>query len=115
MAVLSAIHRKLTPVTPRSLAGDADVAVVEGGDIVPGAGLVYGFFDMKDPAEFKNVYSPMAERTLEPYGGKFVMKHALVPPLAAKMGMKETKTFGTTGQMAFALQFETFEKATAWS
>ena len=40
-------------------------------------GYVYGFFDMKDPAEFKNVYSPMAEPTLDPYGGKFVMKHAL--------------------------------------
>jgi uncharacterized protein (DUF1330 family) len=77
-------------------------------------GYVYGFFDMKDPMEFKTVYSPMAEPTLGPYGGKFIMKHALAPPLAAKMGMKETKGFGTTGQMAFVLQFADFEKAMGW-
>merc|ERR1719413_20424 len=52
-------------------------------------GYVYGFFDMKNMEEFKTVYSPMAEPTLEPYGGKFIMKHAIVPALAAKMGMKE--------------------------
>ena len=69
---------------------------------------------MKDPAEFKSVYSPMAEPTLDPYGGKFVIKYPLVAPLAEKMGVKESKGFGTTGQMAFALQFETFDKAMAW-
>ena len=77
-------------------------------------GYVYGFFDLKDPKEFKEVYSPMAEPTLEPYGGKFIMKQALVPEMAAKMGMKESKGFGTTGQMAFMLEFETFEKAMGW-
>ena len=77
-------------------------------------GYVYGFFDLKDAAEFKNVYSPMAEPTLEPYGGRFVMKHALPPPMAAKMGMKESKGFGKTGQMAFMLEFDTFEKAMGW-
>merc|ERR1740138_932534 len=77
-------------------------------------GYVYGFFDLKNPEEFKTVYSPMAEPTLEPYGGKFVMKHALPPPMAAKMGMKESKGFGTTGQMAFVLQFADFEKAMGW-
>ena len=73
-----------------------------------------GFFDLKDPEEFKNVYSPMAEPTLDPYGGKFVMKHALPPPMAAKMGMKESKGFGTTGQMAFMLEFPDFDKAMGW-
>ncbi|CAK0873393.1 unnamed protein product [Prorocentrum cordatum] len=56
----------------------------------------------------------MAEPTLEPYGGKFIMKHALVPATAAEMGMKESKGFGTTGMMAFMLEFDTFEKAMGW-
>merc|ERR1712217_901342 len=77
-------------------------------------GYVYGFFDLKDPKEFKEVYSPMAEPTLDPYGGKFAIKHAIAPPLAQKMGMKETKSFGTTGQMAFVLQFANFDKAMGW-
>ncbi|KAK3237851.1 hypothetical protein CYMTET_52110 [Cymbomonas tetramitiformis] len=77
-------------------------------------GYVYGFFDLKDAAEFKNVYSPMAEPTLKPYGGRFVMKHALPPPMAAKMGMKESKGFGTTGMMSFMLEFDTFDKAMGW-
>merc|ERR1740138_1899291 len=98
----------------RDEVADFKMAVVEGASISPGSGLVVGFFDMTDPAEFKNVYSPMAEPTLEPYGGKFAIKHALVPALAAKMGMKETKGFGTTGQMAFVLQFADFEKAMGW-
>jgi len=75
---------------------------------------VIGFFDFKDPQEFKTVWSPMAAPTLESYGGKRVINHALAPPLAAEMGMKETKCFGTTGQMGFALQFDSFEKATGW-
>merc|ERR1711975_55877 len=40
-------------------------------------GYVVGFFDLKDAKEFKTVYSPMAEPTLEPYGGKFVIKSPL--------------------------------------
>jgi len=80
----------------------------------PKKGYVYGFFDLKDPEEFENVYAPMAEQTLTPYGGKFIMKHALVPAMAAKMGMKESKGFGETGQMAFMLEFDTFEKAMSW-
>merc|ERR1740121_1559073 len=66
----------------RDEVADFKMAVVEGAPISPGSGLVIGFFDMKDPAEFKNVYSPMAEPTLKPYGGKFIMKHALAPPMA---------------------------------
>ena len=77
-------------------------------------GLVVGFFDLKDPAEFKTVYSPMAEPTLDPYGGTFAIKYPLAPPMAAKMGMKETKTFGTTGMMAFVLKFPDFEQAMGW-
>ena len=38
----------------------------------------------------------------------------VAPPLAAKMGMKESKGFGETGQMAFMLEFESFEKAMGW-
>jgi len=98
----------------RDEVSDFKMAVVEGEPIAPEAGLVLGFFDFKDPAEFKNVYSPMAEPTLDPYGGKFAIKYPLAPPLAAKMGMKETKGFGATGQMAFALQFESFDKAMGW-
>jgi len=101
-------------LTKRDEVADFKMAVVEGAPIAPGAGLVLGFFDMKDPAEFKNVYSPMAEPTLDPYGGKFAIKYPLAPPLAAKMGVKESKGFGTTGMMAFALEFETFEKAMGW-
>merc|ERR1711967_134186 len=98
----------------RDEVSDFKMAVVEGEPIKPGAGLVFGFFDMKDPAEFKNVYSPMAEPTLQPYGGKFAIKHPLVPAMAAKMGAKESKGFGTTGQMGFALQFADFDKAMGW-
>ena len=50
----------------------------------------------------------MFEPTLDSYGGKFVIKHALLPTMAAKMGMKESKGFGTTGMMAFMLEFESF-------
>merc|ERR1712039_809397 len=98
----------------RDEVADFKMAVVEGAPIAPGSGLVVGFFDMKNPEEFKTVYSPMAEPTLEPYGGKFAIKHALVPEMAAKMGMKESKGFGTTGQMAFVLRFEDFDKAMGW-
>lgn len=98
----------------RDEVADFKMAVVEGGPITPGAGLVVGFFDLKDPKEFKEVYSPMAEPTLDPYGGKFAIKHALAPEMAAKMGMKESKGFGATGQMAFVLQFADFEKAMGW-
>merc|ERR1712113_137256 len=98
----------------RDEVADFKMAVVEGDAITPAAGLVVGFFDMIDPNEFKTVYSPMAEPTLDPYEGKFVIKHALAPPLAAKMGMKESKGFGTTGQMAFVLEFPDFEKAMGW-
>merc|ERR1719382_1543127 len=98
----------------RDEVADFKMAVVEGAPIPAGSGLVVGFFDMKDPQEFKTVYSPMAEPTLDPYGGKFAIKHALVPAMAAKMGMKESKGFGTTGQMAFVLQFADFEKAMGW-
>merc|ERR1719446_1427400 len=101
-------------LTKRDEVADFKMAVVEGAPIAPGAGLVLGFFDMKDPAEFKNVYSPMAEPTLQPYGGKFVVKHPLVPAMAEKMGAKVSKGFGTTGQMAFMLEFDTFEKAMGW-
>ena len=59
----------------RDQVSDFRMAVVEGAPISPGAGLVFGFFDMKDPKEFKEVYSPMAEPTLDPYGGKFAIKH----------------------------------------
>merc|ERR1712060_222689 len=90
------------------------MAVVEGEPIPPGSGLVVGFFDMKDPMKFKGEYSPKAEPTLDPYGGKFAIKYPLAPPMAAKMGMKETKTFGSTGQMAFVLQFADFDKAMGW-
>ena len=69
---------------------------------------------MKDPEEFENVYSPMAESTLDPYGGKLILKHALTPQMAGQMRMKVSKGFGTTGQMAFMLQFDTFEKAMGW-
>jgi len=98
----------------RDEVADFKMAVVEGAPITPGAGLVVGFFDMKDPMEFKTVYSPMAEPTLDPYEGKFAVKYPLAPPMAAKMGVPETKTFGTTGQMAFVLQFPTFEQAMGW-
>ena len=77
-------------------------------------GYVYGFIDVKDPEEFENVYNPMAEQTLEPYGGKLILKHALTPQMAGKMRMKVSKGFGTTGQLAFMLQFDTFEKAMGW-
>ena len=70
--------------------------------------------DLIDPKEFKEVYSPMAEPTLAPYGGSFMIKHAIAPPMAEKMGMKVTKSTGTTGQMAFVLQFDDFDKATGW-
>jgi len=98
----------------RDEVSDFRMAVVEGAPIAPGSGLVLGFFDMKKPEEFKTVYSPMAEPTLNPYGGKFVVKHALVPEMAKKMGMKESKGFGTTGHMAFVLHFPDFEKAMGW-
>jgi len=101
-------------LTKRDEVADFKMAVVEGAPIAAGAGLVVGFFDMKDPTEFKTVYSPMAEPTLEPYEGKFAIKYPLAPPMAAKMGVPETKTFGTTGQMAFVLQFPDFEKAMGW-
>merc|ERR1712178_389419 len=77
-------------------------------------GYVVGFFNLKDPKEFKTVYSPMAEPTLDPYGGKFFMKQPLAAPMAEKMGMPVTKTFGEPGQMAFGLQFESKEKAEGW-
>ena len=57
-------------------------------------GYVYGFFDLKDPDEFNELYSPMAEATLEPYGGKCILTHALPPPMAEKMGMKEDNIYG---------------------
>jgi len=98
----------------RDEVADFKMAVVEGAPIPASSGLVVGFFDLKNPEEFKTVYSPMAEPTLDPYGGKFAIKHALVPAMAAKMGMKESKGFGTTGQMAFVLQFADFEKAMGW-
>jgi len=101
-------------LTKRDEVADFRMAVVEGAPIAPGAGLVVGFFDMKDPMEFKTVYSPMAEPTLEPYDGGFAIKHALAPPLAEKMGMKESKGFGETGQMAFVLAFPDFDKAMGW-
>merc|ERR1712039_760950 len=101
-------------IKKRDEVSDFKMAVVEGDPIAKGAGLVVGFFDLKNPEEFKTVYSPMAEPTLDPYGGKFAIKHALVPAMAAKMGMKESKGFGTTGQMAFVLQFADFEKAMGW-
>merc|ERR1719498_1381147 len=53
------------------------MAVVEGGPIQSGEGIVFGFFDLKDPKEFKTVYAPMAEPTLNNYGGKFFMKQAV--------------------------------------
>ena len=56
----------------------------------------------------------MAEPTLNSYGGKFIIKHPIVPAMAAKMGAKESKTFGATGQMAFVLMFPDFEKAMGW-
>ena len=49
-----------------------------------------------------------------PYGGNFVIKHALVPTTAKEMGMKHSRGFGTTGEMAFVLQFVSFEKAMDW-
>lgn len=98
----------------RDEVSDFKMAVVEGDPITPGAGLVVGFFDLKNAEEFKTVYSPMAEPSLDPYGGKFTIKHALVPEMAAKMGMKESKGFGATGQMAFVLQFPDFDKAMGW-
>merc|ERR1719230_2095311 len=101
-------------IEKRDQVADFNMVVVEGSEIKPGSGLVVGFFDMKDPKEFKEVYSPMAEPTLDSYGGKFAIKHALAPPLAAKMGMKESKGFGTTGQMGFALHFDDFDKAMGW-
>jgi len=101
----------------RDEVADFRMAVVEGAPINSKAGLVMGFFDMKDPKEFSTVYSPMAEPTLDPYGGAFAIKYPLVPPMAAKMGLPEakySKGFGTTGQMAFVLQFADFEKAMGW-
>jgi len=101
-------------LSKRDEVADFKMAVVEGEPVAQGAGLVVGFFDLKDPKEFKEVYSPMAEPTLDGYAGKFALKHALVPEMAAKMGMKESKGFGTTGQMAFVLQFPDFDKAMGW-
>ena len=101
-------------ISKRDEVADFNMAVVEGAPIKPGGGLVVGFFDMKDPKEFKEVYSPMAEPTLEPYGGHFALKHAIPPPMAEKMGMKVTKTFGKTGMMAFVLEFDSFDKAMGW-
>jgi len=101
-------------IKKRDEVADFKMAVVEGEPIGSKAGMVMGFFDMKDPAEFKGVYSPMAEPTLDPYGGKFAIKYPLVAPLAEKMGVKPSAGFGTTGQMGFCLQFETFEKAMGW-
>ena len=101
-------------IEKRDQVADFNMVVVEGSEIKPGAGLVVGFFDLKDPKEFKEVYSPMAEPTLAPYGGSFMIKHAIAPPMAEKMGMKVTKSTGTTGQMAFVLQFDDFDKATGW-
>ncbi|CAK0884234.1 unnamed protein product [Prorocentrum cordatum] len=98
----------------RDQVADFKMAVVEGTPIQAGSGLVVGFFDMKKPEEFEDVYNPMVEPSLDPYGGKFAVKHALVPTMAAKMGMKETKGFGATGQVAFVLQFADFEKAMGW-
>ena len=77
-------------------------------------GYVVGFVDFKDMKAFKEEYSPIAEPTLEPYGGKFAFKHFLPPPLAEKMGMKVSKGFGKTGDLAFALQFPSFDKAMGW-
>merc|ERR1712150_406725 len=98
----------------RDEVADFKMAVVEGEPIKSKAGLVVGFFDFKNAEEFKKVYSPMAEPTLDPYGGKFMIKYPLAAPLAAKLGVKESKGFGATGMMAFALQFDTFEKAMGW-
>lgn len=68
----------------------------------------------KDMKAFKEEYSPIAEPTLDGYEGKFIMKHAIPPPIAEKMGMKETKSFGTTGDLAFMLQFPDWDKAMGW-
>ena len=100
---------------------DMKMPDVPGMDI-PGMGpkgYAMGFFDMKcPPPEWKEKYAAIAEPTLEPYGGKFLIKHPIAPPMVEKMGAKAGGSFAPagqqTGQMAFCLQFESFEKAEAW-
>ena len=52
----------------------------------------------------------MAEPTLEPYGGKFKVKYPIAPPMAEKMGKTAAAFHGTTGMMAFMVEFPSFEK-----
>jgi len=82
-------------------------------------GYVMGFFDFKcPPPEWKEKYAAIAEPTLENYGGGFIVKHPVAPPLVEKMGAKAGGSFApegqSTGQMAFVLQFESFDKAQGW-
>lgn len=79
------------------------------------AGICMGFFDfIKPPADFKTTYSPVADKTLQPYKGGFVSKQLIPPEMAEKMGMKKTVHFGDPGQMAFLVEFPDFETATKW-
>jgi len=93
----------------------ADISKAEGSKL----GYVLGFFDFKcPPPQWKEKYAAIAEPTLENYGGSFIVKHPVAPPLVEKMGAKAGGSFApegqSTGQMAFVLQFESFDKAQGW-
>ena len=108
--------KQKTPATAVGLPEDEnkDMATLAAPPAIPKRGYVAGSIALKDPDEFFRVYLPMQNSTLEPFGGKVIVMHALDPDITEQMGTQKGAGFDKPGKMVFVVQFDSFAKALSW-